>query len=380
MDHAAATPVCAPALRAYTKAAALYGNPSALHHEGVAAAESLAHSRAQIAALLEVKPSDIRFVSGDTEANNIALLGTLRALKATGEPIHVVTTAIEHASVLEPLRVAEKEWGISVTYLRPNEHGIIKPQTLHEALTPHTRLVSIGMANNEIGVIQPIKALVATAKSYNPGIVVHTDAGQIHLHQSALPNSLGIDMLTMGSGKLYGPRGIGALYVRRGTVVQPIMFGGGHEDGLRSGTESVALAAGFGAACTEIANIRARETKRVHTLHTFLIHELKKLGGVIHGEKSERLPHIVNVSFAHIDPEYVVAYLDARGVALATKSACSQRAGEKASHVIAALCSDENRWHAYTALRISMGRSTKKSDVIQLLTLLPRALAAGAIR
>lgn len=377
LDHAAATPVCKSAFAAYTKAAALFGNPGALHQEGVAAENLLEQSRAQVAAMLQVKPSDIRFVSGGTEANNIALLGTLRSMLRTDKDVHVVTTAIEHASVLEPLRFAARQWGVSITYLAPNKHGVVAPDTLKAALTPHTRLISIGLANNEIGVVQPVKALAAAAKAYNPHIVVHTDAGQAHLYQSALPNSLGVDLLSVGSGKLYGPRGIGALYVRRGTPIEPLFFGGGHEEGLRSGTESVALAAGFGAACAELVEVRSKEVARLEKLRTLLHTELTKLGGTINSTAPNYLPHIVNVSFANIDPEYLVAYMDAWGIALATKSACSQRAGEKASHVVAALCEGGEQQRAFTSIRIAMGRSTIAADIQKLLKLLPQAITAS---
>lgn len=377
LDHAAATPVCKSAFVAYAKAAQHYGNPGALHTEGVAAEQSLNNSRAQIASMLQVKTGDIRFVSGGTEANNIALLGTLRALLRAEKTVHVITTSIEHASVLEPLRFAKREWGISITYLAPNTHGVITPETLASALTEHTRLVSIGLANNEIGVIQPLKALVAVAKKYNPHIFVHTDAGQVHLHESALPNSLGVDMLSIGSGKLYGPRGIGALYVRRGTRIEPLFFGGGHEGGLRSGTESVALAAGFGAACAELVRVRVKEVSRLEKLRTLLHAELANMGGTINSAASHGLSHIVNVSFPHIDAEYLVAYCDARGFSLSTKSACSERAGEKVSYVVEALCGSGDAWRARNSIRIAMGRDTTISGIKEFLKLLPQAIRAS---
>lgn len=377
LDHAAATPVCKSALAAYTKVVQHYGNPGALHTEGVAAEQSLNNSRAQIASMLQVKTGDIRFVSGGTEANNIALLGTLRALLRAEKTVHVITTSIEHASVLEPLRFAKREWGISITYLAPNIHGVITPETLASALTEHTRLISIGLANNEIGVIQPLKALVAVAKKYNPHILVHTDAGQVHLHEPALPNSLGVDMLSIGSGKLYGPRGIGALYVRRGTRIEPLFFGGGHEEGLRSGTESVALAAGFGAACTELVEVRAKETKRLEKLRTLLYAECTHMGGIINSAAPHSLSHIVNVSFPHIDAEYLVAYCDARGFALSTKSACSERAGEKVSYVVESLCESGDAWRARNSIRIAMGRDTTISGIKKFLKLLPHAIQAS---
>lgn len=377
LDHASATPLCAPVVRAYGGLSKAFGNPGALHAEGVFAEQLLNDARAGVARLLEVKPPDVRFVSGGTEANNIALLGTLRALHRQHTHVQVITTHMEHSSVLEPLRFAQKEYGTEIIYLVPNKHGSITVESLMNELTEHTHLVSIGIANNETGVIQPIKALTAVIKAHHKNCIIHTDAGQVHLHDTALPHSLGVDLMSIGSGKLYGPRGIGALYVRRGTPIEPLFFGGGHEEGLRSGTENVVGAVGFGVACAEVLRVRVQETSRLSALSTFLETQLKKHGGIINGDTAKRLPHITNVSFRGIDAEYLVAYLDARGFALATKSACSERAGEKVSHVVQAMCHDDDLWRAQTSLRISMGRSTKKTDITKLLTLLPEALLAS---
>ncbi len=376
LDHAAATPVCTEAQRAYRRASALYGNPSALHTEGVYASEALETARAHVAEMLQVKAHDIYFVSGGTEANNLALIGTVSALKRTYKKIHVVTTTIEHPSVLEPLRALERAQDITLSYVAPGIDGAIRPEALVRACTPDTRLVSIGFANSEIGVIQPLRTLIQALKKTYPDIMVHSDAGQAPLYEATYVHTLGIDMLSLDSGKLYGPRGVGALYIKRETPCASIMYGGSQEGGFRPGTENVALASGFGVACVEVQKRRARERARAEVLKKHLVGAVLKHNGVINGG-GKILPHILNVSFKDIDPEYFVAYCDARSIALSTKSACLEKKGEKASHVVQALCSPDDLWRAFSAVRFSWGRGTTKKDIDALIKILPHAVAAS---
>lgn len=377
LDHAAATPVCTEAQRAYRHASALYGNPSALHAEGVHASETLETARAQVAELLQVKAHDMYFVSGGTEANNLALLGSVRALGRTHKTIHVVTSIIEHPSVLEPLRALEREKHIALSYVAPGIDGVIRPEALVSACTPDTRLVSIGFANSEIGVIQPLRTLIQALKKTYPDIMVHSDAGQAPLYEAVHIHTFGIDMLALDSGKLYGPRGVGALYIKRETPCVSVMYGGSQEGGFRPGTENVALASGFGVACVEVQKRRARERARAEVLKKYLVDAVLKHNGVVNGG-SNALPHILNVSFKDIDPEYFVAYCDARGIALSTKSACLEKKGEKASHVVQALCSQHELWRAFSAVRFSWGRGTTKKDIDALIKILPDAILASA--
>ena len=376
LDYAAATPVCREAERAFVRGLKESGNPSALHHEGVAAAMLLEEARVKVAKLLEVKPHDIRFVSGGTEANNLALVGVVRALLARTKKVRVVTSSIEHPSVLEPLRALKREGHIVLCIVHPNAEGRITDAALNEALSEETHVVSIGIANSEIGAMQTIRSLVRTLKKKYPQALFHTDAGQVHLFEHALPHALGVDLLSLDSGKLYGLRGVGALFVRQGTPLSPILFGGSQEAGVRPGTENVALAYGFGVACDVVLKKRKKEIARMRALQKKLREACVQEGGVIN-TPSVSLPHILNVSFPHIDPEYFVAYLDARGIAFSTKSACLEKAGHKESHVVARLCAQNDAWRAYSSVRFSFGSATTKKDIEMLIRLLPQALVAS---
>lgn len=361
LDYAGATPVSARALRTYQKANTLYGNPSALHHEGVAARAALEEARKDIARVMECRSSHVVFTSGATEANNILIRGVLGHCGNVG---HAITTTIEHASILEPYAVLEEE-GVSVSYLEPDGNGIISAESLKSALRKDTVLISIGWANSEIGVVQQVGALAriirAHEKEHGTKVVFHADAGQAPLYSAATMVGLGVDALTLDSGKLYGPRGIGALIVND-SEIKPLLYGGGQEGGLRPGTESVALAVGFAAALTEDAQMREKETRRVLFLRNMLQKEITRMfpGSVINGSTEKMLPHIVNVSIPDIDPEYVVMRMDALLVAIATKSACEE--GERVSHVVYAL-DPEHAWRSQTTLRFSLGRGTKTAHI-----------------
>lgn len=375
LDYAGATPVSLVAQKAYRKALTLYGNPGALHAEGVAAQEALEGARFDLARVFECKAGDLVLTSGATESNNLLIQGVVKArLQKNGGHVHIITTSIEHASILEPVAALEEE-GVAVTYLEPDHQGAISPGALHDALTDTTVLVSIGWTNSEIGVVQQMGALARVIREYEKAhgtrIIFHSDAGQAPLYISPVVSGLGVDALTLDSGKLYGPRGVGAL-ILRSVDIEPILHGGGQEGGLRPGTENVALAAGFAAALVEAHALRERETKRLRDLKNICLHaiEMNIPGSVVNGSTHTMLPHVLNVSLPGVDSEYLVMRLDALGVAVATKSACEET--ERQSHVVYAL-DPENAERAQTTLRVSFGRATTKGDVQHFLKKLTRA-------
>lgn len=372
LDYAAATPMSEQALDAYTQAVRFFANPQALHTEGLEAAKVLDEARGSIAKILGIKSHELIFTSGGTESNNIAIAGYLTALSAQGVELstcHVVTSSIEHPSVsevLEPFVVK----GLSVTYVEPNEHGEIKPEAVKEALKENTVLVTIALVNSEIGTVQPMHAISAALNDHAtkvPGLqqerpILHTDACQ-GLYQSLVPQGLGVDMLSIDAGKMYGPRGIGAVYIRRGTIVTPVLRGGSQEQGIRPGTENTALAAGFAAAFIDAHELRHSESERLNKLRNKISETLQeKISGVlVNGDGKNQSPHILNISIEGIDAEYVAMYLDQRGIALSTKSACLERSDAAVSHVVKALGGEA--WRAKNTLRLSFGRATQDEDI-----------------
>ncbi len=385
MDYASAPPVSGAAERAMRDAEKYVGNPGAIHAEGVEAAAVLRSARARIAALLGVKAREIIFTSGLTEANNLALLGYARALERTRrtlEGTHWLVSAVEHASVLDCFGEIERLGG-TVSFVRPDAKGRITADTVKAALRKETVLVSVGWANNEIGTVQQLAKiraeLEAHEREHRSTVLLHSDAGQAPLYLPSTAHSIGVDMLSMGSNKLYGPHGIGALYLSARTTLSKVLLGGPQERKLRSGTESVALALGFAAAYEEVARERERESNRIREIRDEMAAHLKTRvpGLVINGELAYSLPHMLNISIPDIQSEYVTLQLDRAGIAVSTKSACRE-GEEQESHVVAALCADmqaasDGAWRAKNTLRFSLGRATTREDA-------KRAVAAlGAI-
>ena len=344
------------------------GNPGAIHAEGVAAKRALDGARERIAALLGVKSREIIFTGGLTEANNIAILGSARAherAKRSLTDTHWIVSSMEHTSVLDCFAEIERLGG-TVTHIDPNERGIILPETVSKALTKHTVLVSIGWANNEIGTIQPLsdisRAVHAYEREHDVRIMLHTDAGQAPVYLATSLNSLGVDLCAIGGNKMYGPHGVGALFVSNRSDIARPMQGGPQERGMRPGTENVSLAIGFAAAFEAIARDRAEESRRVRDIRDALARTLtEKIDGlVINGDLKRALPHMLNISIPDISSEYVTLSLDQAGIAVSTKSAC--REGEESrSHVVEALGGD--LWCAQNTLRFSLGSDTQDSDV-----------------
>ncbi len=380
LDYASATPVCAEALAAVVRGYDMCGNPGSIHAEGVAAKRLLQESRERIARELAVKARQIIFTSGATEGNNIAILGLARALELKGVFVgtHWIVSSIEHDSVLECFSEIERQGG-EVTHVDPDARGIVSAEAVARALRPHTRLVSISWANNEIGIVQPLREIARAIRVYEEEhtctILLHTDAGQAPLYLSPQVHTLGVDMAVFGSGKLYGPRGIGCLYVDNRVELAPLSFGGSQERGLRAGTENPALAAGFAEALMLAGRERQSEAKWIKVLRDYLASAIlaRMPETVINGSLDHALPHMLNVSLLGIDTEYLTLALDAAGVSVATKSACRET-GEKRSHVVDALTSDE--WRAAHTLRFSLGRGTSASDIERTDAALATALAS----
>ena len=379
LDYASAPPVLPVAERAMREAHAYYGNPGAIHREGVEAKRVLEDARARVASLLGVKPREVVFTSGLTESNNVAILGLARRLACQGVTLretHWIVSSIEHSSVLECFGEIERLGGI-VTHIDPDSRGIISPESIARALRPETVLVSIGWGNNEIGTLQPLREisqLISThEKVHSSTILLHSDAGQALLYSATLVHSLGVDLLSIGSNKLYGPHGIGALCLSKRAEISGVILGGKQERGIRAGTENIALASGFAAAFEQIAFEREAESKRIGALRDEFARDIQsRIEGVhINGDLRFTMPHMLNISIPEINSEYVTLALDSKGVAVSTKSAC--REGEESqSHVVYQLGDVKNsvssvvlmkEERARNTLRFSLGRDTRAGDL-----------------
>lgn len=354
-DHNATTPI-APEVR-HTVVSCLdetYGNASSIHHFGQAAKQRLEAARRQLAALIGARPAEIVFTGGGTEADNMAILGMVRA--APGLRKHVITTAIEHPAVLAPCSQLEHE-GVSVTRLPVGSTGIINPDDIARALRPETVLVSVMHANNEIGTVQPIAEIAARVN-----VPLHVDGvqalGKIPVDVAAL----GVSLYSMSAHKLYAPKGVGALYIRKGTKVAPLAFGGHHERDRRPGTENVPGIAGFGAAAELAASDLRRESEQIAALRDRLentvLSRIPEAG--VNGARAPRTPNTTNIYFDGIDGEAIVIALDLRGFAVSTGSACSSGAVTP-SHVLTAIGLSAER--ARASIRFSLGRSNTIEQV-----------------
>ena len=359
LDYAASTPVdplvAAEMARCLTSPEA-FGNAGSGHAFGRVAAGLIARARAQVAALVGAHADEIVFTSGATESNNLAVLGIARANADRGR--HIVSSRIEHKSVLDVCRRLEKE-GFRVTWLTPDRSGRIDAQEVRAALRPDTVLVSIQHVSNEIGVIQDIGAIGEGCRE--AGVPFHSDAAQSAGRISVDVTRLPVDFMSLTSHKIYGPKGIGALYVRRGAraLIAPQSFGGGQEEGLRPGTPATHQIVGFGAAAELAVQAFGVESERAGSLRDLLLSRLKGVPGVhLNGAGAPRVPHIVNLSFEDVDGESLVAALST--LAVSTGSACNSASGEP-SYVLRAL--GRGARLAESSLRLSLGRFTTREEV-----------------
>ncbi len=370
LDHAATTPthpeVVAAMLPYFTDA---FGNPSSIHSLGQESRAAVEESREQIARLIGAQSEEIIFTSGGTEADNYAIKGVTYANRHKRN--HIITTSIEHHAVLEPCKFL-KEQGSKVTYLPVDRNGLIDPEDARKAITDETILISVIHANNEIGTIEPISEIGRIAKE--KGIYFHTDAVQTTGRIPVNVDELGVDLLAMSAHKLYGPKGVGALYIRRGTRIGSFMHGGSQERGRRASTENVPAIVGFGKAVEIAQKEMDGETKRLVPLRDKLIQGLLERIDQIHlnGHPSQRLPNNVNVSVAFVEGESMGISLDLEGIAASTGSACTSDALE-ASHVLLAIGLPGELAHG--SLRFSLGSDTTEEEIDRVLEVFPRIVA-----
>ncbi len=358
MDHSATTPVAAEVLEAMLPYfSQRFGNASSLHGFGREAKEALEESRQRVARLLNAHPGEIVFTSGGTESDNLALRGIAYKNRNSGR--HIITSQIEHPAILETCHSLERE-GFSVTYLPVNREGLIELSELERAIRPDTILISIMHANNEVGTIQPLEEVGRLAADRD--IYLHTDAVQTVGKIPVDVEAMGADLLSLSAHKLYGPKGVGALYIRRGTKMQSLSTGGGHERNLRSGTENVAGIVGLARAADLAREEMAAEGQRLVQLRDRLAALV--LGRVkdawVNGSMEKRLPGSLNFGFSYVEGESLLLYLDSKGIAVSTGSACSSHKLEP-SHVLLALGLKPEECHG--SLRITMGRSNNQEQV-----------------
>jgi cysteine desulfurase len=369
-DHNATTPIHPTVWQAmHPFLSAVFGNPSSLHTEGLQARDAVEEARERVAQFIGAQREEIIFTSGGTEADNLAILGSVLAQRRQGG--HVVTSQIEHPAVLASCRVLESR-GFRVTRLPAGAAGRLDPDALAHVLTDDTRLVTLMHANNEVGTIQSIQTCAALARAR--GILVHTDAVQSVGKIPTLVDDLGVDLLALSGHKIHGPKGIGALYVRRGTALDPIITGGPQERGLRGGTEYVAAIAGLGVAAQLAATQLSDEMPRVATLRDRLERGIQATipDVIVNGATAPRLPTTTNLSFKGVDGQSLVVALDLQGVATSTGSACSSGSLEP-SHVLVAM-GLAGEW-LQGAIRFSLGPGNTVAEVDTVLDLLPAMVA-----
>ncbi|MDZ4165642.1 MAG: cysteine desulfurase NifS [Smithellaceae bacterium] len=366
LDHAATTPVDRQVLAAmlpyFTEE---YGNAASLHSFGQAARQAVEEARQQVALFIGARAEEIIFTGGGTESDNLALKGVASALAAKGR--HIITSAVEHHAISESCGFLEKE-GFRITYLPVDQYGLVDPDDLKKAITDETVIISIMHANNEIGTIQPVAEIGRIAK--DRGICFHTDAVQTLGHVPLNVNELNVDMLSASAHKLYGPKGVGLLYVRKGTRINPILHGGEQERKRRPSTQNVPGIVGFGKAVQLAAERMAQDGKAISGLRNRFIREvMEKIGDCrLNGHPELRLPNNANISIEYVEGESLILSLDMEGIACSTGSACSSASLEP-SHVLLAIgCSHEM---AHGSIRFSLGLSTSDEDIDYVMNILP---------
>src|SRR3989339_93021 len=365
LDHAATTPVDPIVKKAmdpfFTEE---FGNPSAFYEIGLIAGEALADARARIAKILGCTSNEVIFTGSGTESDNLAILGVARA-KGKG---HIITSAIEHHAVSDTIEHLKEE-GFTVTVLPVDKYGLVDPRVLEKEIKTETILVSVMYANNEIGTVEPIKELASICRK--KGVLFHTDACQAG---GALPinvKKLGVDLMTINGSKIYGPKGVGCLYIRSGIKLEPIVYGGGQERGLRSGTENVPGIIGFAKALELAQKNCTSENKRLIKLRDKLIKGLttKIPKCFLNGHPTKRLPNNVNITILDIEGESIILFLNELGVYASTGSACTSKSLDP-SHVITAIGLPYEAAHG--SIRFTLGHSTKESDIDFVLEIMPK--------
>lgn len=375
LDHAATTyldPRVVKAMAPYWEDN--FGNPSSLYRTGRRAKDALTQARNTIAKILNCQPTELIFTGGGTESDNLAILGVCKAWeeaelaksrRAGQEPIltkkrHIVTSAIEHHAVLYACQYLEEKEGYEVTYVPVGDDGIVRAEDVRDAIREDTLLVTIMYANNEIGTIQPIEEIAAICKEKK--VYFHTDACQAAGALDLDVQKLGVSLMTLNASKIYGPKGVGVLYIRQGTKIKPLLYGGGQEKNLRSGTENIPGIIGFAKALELIEKEKEQENARLTELRDYFIGEIfSRIPKVrLNGHATNRLPNNINVSILDIEGEAFILYMDEFGVACATGSACDSATLDP-SHVILAL--NVPYEFAHSSIRFTLGKRTTKEDI-----------------
>lgn len=406
LDYAAATPIDFRVQKAMTPfLRGVFGNPSSLHQEGRKAKLAFDQARVDIAKIINAKPSEIIFTAGGSESVNLAIFGIARTYAEwkTNADLrrkipHIITSEIEHHSVINSVKALEGE-GYKITFVDVDSEGFIKIDKLKKSIRPETVLISVMYANNEIGAIEPIGEIAKWLKQINTErerngltrILFHTDACQAAGILDLNVQRLGVDLMSINGSKIYGPKQSGVLYIRSGINIEPLVYGGGQERGLRGGTENVAGAVGLAKALSLVDNHREKENQRLLSLSNFLIKQIKTrilnvlLNGAENGQlkvyknnkqqqnirhdQLKRLPNNINFTFKGVEGEALMLYLDARGFEVSTASACST-GNTEASHVLLAIGRGQEQ--AQSSIRFSLGKFTTLNDLKNLMKILPK--------
>ena len=367
-DYNATTPMAPEVVETFARVSRdVFGNPSSIHHFGQQAKATIDDARSAVASLLNADSSEIVFVSGGTEADNFAIRGAAEALEPAGRR-HLIATGIEHEAVLNTLRALTRR-GWRTTLIPVDTTGIVSPDRLREAIDTDTALVSVMHANNEIGTIQPIAAVAAIA--HERGALMHTDAVQTAGKIPVDVRALGVDLLSLSAHKFNGPKGVGALWIKRGTRMQPTTTGGKHERNRRAGTENVAAIAGLGVAARLSVAKMSAEAARVSALRDRLEAGILRTvsGTQVNGAQDQRVPNTTNISFDRVEAESLLIALDLEGIAVSTGSACSSGTLEP-SHVLKAMGLPAHR--TQNSLRFSLGMFSTQAEVDRVVEVLPK--------
>lgn len=355
LDNSATTQVCPQAAEKVMELLTEnYGNPSSLHARGFRAERELTAAREEIAALLGASAEELYFTSGGTESNNLALFGAAYARRKRGN--HIVTTMLEHHSVLNVMKQLEAE-GFSVTYLKPSATGEIKPEQVFAAVTPETILVSMMHVNNEVGSIMPLEAVSAAITAVKAPALFHVDAVQSFGKLPIKPSKLKIDLMSVSAHKIHGPKGVGALYLKKGVRINPRSFGGSQEKNIRPGTEAVPLIAGFGAAVKALPQMN-RELERITALNGYCRERLKEIDRVVINSAENAFPYILNLSCGSVRAETMLHYLSDKEIYVSSGSACAKG---QASHVLTAMELPQNR--ISSSLRLSFSHLNTEREI-----------------
>lgn len=364
MDHSSTTQVDAEVAEAMLPYfSERFGNPSSLYSIGREARRAMEDARAKVADLIGAKKEEIIFTGSGTESDNLAIKGSAYRNRKKGD--HIITSSIEHHAVLHTCKYLETQ-GFKVTYLPVSKEGLVNPADVEEAITSKTILITIMHANHEIGTIQPVEEIGKLAKEKD--IPFHTDAVQSAGNLPLNVDTMGVSLLSLSAHKMYGPKGVGALYIRKGTGLEPLIHGGGHERNIRSGTENVPGIVGFGKAA-QLAKERLPEAAKISQLRDSLIKGVLEIkDSFLNGHPVKRLPNNVNVRFSFIEGESMILNLDMKGVAASTGSACSSKSLEP-SHIL--LATGLKHEEAHGSLRFTLGRGNTQEDVDYVVSELP---------